>query len=121
MKRTVIWYSIATSLTAAIIYILAGAGIIYAGDVIETNEAPPFIFFVAGAFYILIGYLVNIEKRWLRITLAIINGLVILIFFQMWATRPDVLTSAAGLGTKIPQFLLEIGLIYLLIKTERRS
>lgn len=31
----------------------------------------------------------------------------------MWFSRPDILTSTAGLGTKITQFLLEIGLVYL--------
>jgi hypothetical protein len=117
MKKAAIWYSIAASLVAAVVYILAGSGVLYAGDIAETGEAPPFIFFVAGAYYVLAAYLLTFEKRWLRITLAVLNALVILIFFQMWSARPDVLTSAAGLGTKIPQFLLETGLIYLIVKT----
>jgi hypothetical protein len=67
---------------------------------------------------------VRIDKKWLRLSLGIINALIILIFFQMWSGRPDILTSVAGLGTKISQFLLEIGLIYLIIKvwkTDRQN
>ena len=120
MKKAAIWYSIAASLVAVVVYILAGAGVLYAGDITETGEAPPFIFFVAGAYYVLTAYLLILEKRWLRITLAVLNALVILIFFQIWYARPDVLTSAAGLGTKIPQFLLEIGLIYLVLRTGKQ-
>ena len=120
MKKIATWYSTATSLVTAILYILAGTGIIYAGDIRETGEAPQFIFFLAGSFYIFVGYLVRQERRWLRITLTIINGLIIVIFFQMWAGRPDVLTSTAGLGTKIAQFLLEMGLVYLILNTRRR-
>jgi hypothetical protein len=67
---------------------------------------------------------VRIDKKWLRLSLSIVNALIILIFFQMWSGRPDILASAAGLGTKISQFLLEIGLIYLIIKvwkTDRQN
>ena len=120
MKPVFKWYSTSMALAAALIYILAGAGILYYGDLVGTGEAPPFIFFVAGAFYILVGWLVRPERRRLRITLAVVNLLVIIIFFQMWFGRPDVLTSAAGLGTKIAQALLEIGLFYLIFTTERR-
>ena len=117
MKRIVIWICSLAALAAAIVYILGGAGVLYAGDITDTDEAPPFIFFMAGAFYVIVGYILRLEKRWLRITLAVINALVMLIFFQMWAGRSDVLTSAAGIGTKIPQFLLEIGIICLAVKT----
>ena len=121
MTKTVKWYSTFMSAAAAVIYILAGADILDAGDIRESGEAPPVIFYIAGAFYLFAGYLVHIEKKWLRLGLGIINALIISVFFQMWAGRPDVVTSAAGLGTKIAQFLLEIGLIYLIIKTWNRS
>ena len=117
MKRIIIWYSMLLSMVTAIVYILAGAGVLSTGLVPEEDEAPPFILYIAGAFYVLFAYLIRINIRWLRITLTVINALIILIFYQMWWGNTDVMTSAAGLGTKIAQFLLEIGLIYLIIKT----
>ena len=105
------------SMITAIMYILTGAGVLSTGLIPEEGEAPPFIMYVAGGFYVLFAYLIRINKRWLRITLTVANTLIILIFFQMWWGNTDVLTSAGGLGTKIAQFLLEIGMIYLIIKT----
>jgi len=119
MNNFVKWYCTVASLVASIVYILAGADLIYYGELGAHGESPPFIFFAAGAFYILVGYLVRLDRRWLRITLMIINALIMLIFFQMWAGRPDILTSAAGLGTKIAQFLLETGIVFLVVKTNR--
>lgn len=121
MKSIIKWYATAMSLIAAVAYILAWSGVFYAGDITATGESPPAIFFVAGVFYILVGSLIHVERRWLYITLGIVNALVILIFFQMWADRPDVLTSTAGLCTKIAQFLLEVGIMYLVINTKRRT
>ncbi len=120
MKRFVTWYSTAFSVITAAVYFLAGAGILSAGLSVEPDEAPPFIFFVAGAYYLIIGYLVRIERKWLRLTLAVLNTFVILIFFQMWSGNPEVLTSPAGLGTKIPQFFLEAGLIYLTVQAWKK-
>jgi hypothetical protein len=116
MKKIAVWYSTLLSLISAVIYILAGAGIISIG-LVEEGEAPPFIMYVAGVFYVIFGVLVRINKRWVRLSLAVINGLIILIFYQMWWGNTDVLMSPGGLGTKIAQFLLETGLIYLIIKT----
>ena len=117
MRRIVIWYSALLSAVTAIAYLLTGTGILSTGLVQEEGKRPPFIFYVAGGFYLVFCCLIRIKKRWLRIVLAITNALVILIFFQMWWGNTDVLMSAGGLGTKIPQFLLEIGLVYLIIKT----
>ena len=121
MQKIVVWYSTLFSLITAVIYILAGAGVLSTGLVPEEGEAPPFIMYVAGGFYVIFGCLVRINKRWIPIALAVTNGLIILIFFQMWWGNTDVLMSAAGLGTKIVQFLLEIGLIYLIIETWSRD
>lgn len=105
------------SVITAAVYILAGAGVLSTGLVPEEGEGPPFILYVAGGFYLIFACLIRINKQWLRLALTITNGLIILIFYQMWWGNPDVFTSAAGLGTKITQFLLEIGLIFLIIKT----
>src|SRR4030043_1331242 len=117
MQKVVTWYSILLSAVTAVVYILAGAGVLATGLVPEEGEAPPSIMYVAGGFYVILGCLVRINKRWIPIALAVTNGLIILIFFQMWWGNTDVLMSAAGLGTKIVQFLLEIGLVYLIIET----
>jgi len=45
MKKFATWYSIATSLVAVIVYIFAGVGVFYTGDIRETDKAPPFILF----------------------------------------------------------------------------
>ena len=63
------------------------------------------------------SYIVHLKNKWVRLSIGIINALIILVFIQMWYDAPEVLTSPAGLGTKIAQLLLEIGLIYLIIKT----
>lgn len=117
MLKITAWYSTIMSLGTAIVYFLAGLDVLSDGLVPEADESPPFIFFVAGVFYLLVGYLVHLKKRRLRLTLGILNALIILVYFQMWAGTSAVLISPAGLGTKIFQILLEIGLIYLIIKT----
>jgi hypothetical protein len=117
IHKVTVWYSTVCSGITAIIYFLAGAGVLSAGLSENPDESPPFIFYVAGAFYAIVGYLVHIKKKWIRMSLGIINALVICIFFQMWYADPEVLTSPAGLGTKIAQLLLETGLVFLIVRT----
>jgi hypothetical protein len=59
-----------------------------------------------------------LKKRWIYTAFSVINVFVIAVFVFMWAGRTDVLFSLPGLMTKIPQILLEIGLIYLLLKSK---
>ena len=97
---------------AAVFYILLAAGIItvpLAGD--GSHRA---IIYVAGGCYILGGLLILAKKRWLWIVGLVINTLVIAIFFMMYRNNPAVMLSLPGLGTKIPQIILDVGLIYLI-------
>ncbi len=47
------------------------------------------------------------------------NTLVMAIFFIMYRNNPAVIFSLPGLGTKIPQIILEVGLVYLIATYHR--
>jgi hypothetical protein len=104
------------ALTAAAGYFLMGAGIIHAAD-LTLDDAPPGFTWIAGAFYVLVIILVYTGQHRSLAALSIINAIPIMVFIVMWAGRPDVLFSLPGLMTKIPQILLETGLIYLAVKS----
>lgn len=105
---------------AALFYFLTGAGILQPGE-LDVEGAPPAIAYVAGASYVIGGLLILVRKRWLWIIGAVINALVIAMFFSAYASRPDVFLSIPGLGTKIPEILLEIALIYLIVICRQRK
>jgi hypothetical protein len=109
------WALIILSVIAALGYLLMGAGIIHAAD-LTLEDAPPGFTWIAGGFYLIAGILLLQKKRQTYITFAIANLLVIIVFIVMWRGRTDVLFSVPGLMTKIPQILIEAGLIYWLIK-----
>jgi len=105
---------------AASFYFLTGAGILQPGE-LDVEGAPPAIAYIAGAGYVVGSILILVRKRWLWIIGAVINALVIAMFFSAYASRPDVLLSIPGLGTKIPEILLEISLIYLIVIYRQRK
>ena len=99
---------------AAAFYLLLGAGIITAGAMKGTDMTRAFIFVAAGC-YILGGLLVLARKRWLWIVGLVMNTVVMGTFFIMYGGKnPAVIFSLPGLGTKIPQIILEAGLVYLI-------
>ena len=102
-------------LVAALGYGLMGIGVISPGDTGNGN-APPAFEWIMLVGYIVGGLLIFLRKRWLWITGACINAAVILGFIIMYAGKPSVMFSAPGLITKIPQILLEVGLIYLIFR-----
>ena len=55
------------------------------------------------------------RRRWLWISGAVINALVMLFFFRLYQDRPTVMFSRGGIVTKAPQLLLEATLIYLIV------
>jgi hypothetical protein len=69
---------------------------------------------VAAGCYLLGGLLVLARRRWLWITGAIINALVIVFFVLAYLHRPAVMFSPGGVATKAAQLLLEVGLIALI-------
>jgi hypothetical protein len=78
-------------------------------------EGPDIIVYVAAGCYLLGGLLILLRRRWLWITGAVINALVILFFVMAYANRPAVMFSPGGLTTKAAQLLLEVSLLYLII------
>ena len=111
------WVLLVLALVAASGYLLMGIGVIHAAD-LTLDDAPPGFTWIAGVFYVIAGLLMFLKKRWIYTAFSVINVFVIAVFVFMWAGRTDVLFSLPGLMTKIPQILLEIGLIYLLLKSK---
>ena len=105
---------------AAVFYLLLGAGIITAGSLTGTPVTRAFIYVAAGC-YILGGLLILAKKRWLWIVGLLMNTLVIAIFFIMYRNNSAVMLSLPGLGTKIPQIILEVGLVYLVATNQRNK
>jgi uncharacterized membrane protein len=123
MKKKVVWVCLVLALAAALGYFLMGAGVIRAGDpnlsdAASGSDAPWGFDWIAGGFYVVAGLALLLKKRWISIALAVINLIPIVVFYLMWAGRPDIMWSAPGLITKIAQILLEIGLVYLLVKSK---
>jgi hypothetical protein len=98
---------------AAVFYILLASRIITAST-LESKDVYRVIMYVAAGCYILGGLLILAKKRWLWITGLAMNTLVMGFFFTRYIDNPAVIVSLPGLGTKIPQIMLEVGLIYLI-------
>ncbi len=111
---------LAMALISALIYVLLGIGVMHAGDLTSGDGIPAF-FYIIPAGYVIGGLLILLKKRWLWITGAVINAFTIVMFYTAYAARPDILLSAPGLITKIAQVLLEIGLIYLIVKSKPKE
>lgn len=109
--------TISLAFLAAFIYILLAAGVMKI-ETLTPEEAPAGIIWAAAAGYLLGGVLILRNKRWLWITGAVINAMVMMMFFSAYAERPEVLFSAGGLITKTAQLILEAGLIYLILKNQ---
>lgn len=124
MTKTISWVCLVLALVAALGYFLMGAGIIQAGDPVlndasSSDTTAPWGFdWIAGGFYVIAGLALLLKKRWVPVTLAVINIIPIAGFYFMWADRPDVLWSAPGLITKVAQILLELGLVFYLIRSK---
>jgi hypothetical protein len=113
------WVLVILALVAALGYLLMGVGVITVPEnPLDDIDAPPGFDWIMFGGYLVGGLLILLKKRWLLITGAVLNAIPIIGFYAIWAGRSDVLFSAPGLMTKIPQILLEIGLIYWLVKSE---
>ena len=105
---------------AAVFYILLASRVITAST-LESKDWQHVLVYVAGGCYILGGLLILAKKRWLWIIGLVMNTLVIAFFFVMYRNNPAVMLSLPGLGTKIPQIILEVGLIYLIATYQRKK
>jgi hypothetical protein len=108
------------ALITAVFYLLMGAGIITVPSLgiklpsLISKDGTQAIAYVAGGCYILGGLLILAKKRWLWIIGLVMNTLVIAFFFMLYRNNPAVMLSLPGLGTKIPQIILDVGLVYLI-------
>lgn len=107
------------ALVAAAFYILMGLNVISV-PTLSTADAPAGIAYAAGACYTLGGLLILLKKRGLWIFGLVMNTLVIALFFMMYNQKPEIMLSLAGLGTKIPQLLLETGLVVLIFAGNKK-
>jgi hypothetical protein len=118
MIKTVRVLCLILALVTAVAYFLLEANVMHAGvHQPGETEGPPGFGWIMGVLYIVAGLVIFLQKRRLTIAVAIANVIPIIGFYAMWAGRSDIMSSAPGLITKIPQILMEAGLIYLLIKT----
>jgi hypothetical protein len=119
-RGRVTWMSVGLAVLAAVAYVLIGRRVLGVGD-LDTKDAPATITYVAAGCYLAGGLLILLHRRGLWIAGAVINALVMLMFFSAYAGRPAVLFSPGGLITKAAELLLEAGLLYLIITTRRRA
>lgn len=116
----VMWLAVGLAFLAAVSYVLMQMNVLGVGD-LATADKPAGIIYVAAGGYVLGGLLILLRRRWLWIVGAVINGLVIMAFINFYQERPSVLFSPGGVVSKSVQFLLELGLIYLIIASSFRN
>ena len=107
------------ALGAAVSYLMIGLNVLTVGD-LQPSEAPAAITYVCAGGYLLGGLLILLRRRSLWIVGAVVNALVMLIFFAAYAGRPSVMFSPGGLATKAAELLLEVSLIYLIFTYSTR-
>lgn len=117
-RSAVMWSDVALALAAAAAYLLISSSILGVGD-LQTAEAPAAVTYVCAASYGVGGLLILLRWRWLWVAGAVVNAIVMLVFFSAYANRPAVMFSPGGLVTKAAQLLLEVGLLYLILTRGR--
>lgn len=100
---------------AAVGYLLLAAGVLGTGGY-QPEPGGEGIVVVAAVGYAVGGALVLLRRRWLWIVGAVLNALVMLMFFSAYAGDPSVLRSGGGLMTKTAQILLEVSLFVLILR-----
>ncbi|NTU78373.1 MAG: hypothetical protein HGA45_03055 [Chloroflexales bacterium] len=116
----VMWLAVGLALVAALSYVLMALHILGVGD-LATAETPATIVFVAAGCYLVGGLLILLRWRWLWVVGAVINALVLFVFFRFYLDRPAVLFSPGGLTSKAAQILLELSLLFLIVTEWRRA
>jgi len=106
------WLAVGLALFTALTYILIAFNVLAVGDPQVARDGGAIIYAAAGC-YLVGGLLILLRNRWLLLFGAFINFMVILFFFGMYQTRPEVMFSPGGLASKIAQLLLEVALVYL--------
>jgi hypothetical protein len=111
-----LWLAVGLAMLTAFMYALIAFGVLGIGQEGARSDAMlAWVLAIGG--YVAGGLLILVRSRKLWITGAVINGLVLLAFVRNWSGSPDIMFSAGGLATKIPQLLLEVVLVYLILAT----
>lgn len=100
---------------AAAVYLLLAAGVLGTGGY-QAEPGSEGIVVAAAVGYAVGGALVLLRRRWLWIVGAVVNALVMLMFFSAYASDPSVLLSGGGLATKLAQIPLEATLLVLILQ-----
>ena len=120
LPKQTIWLAVGLALAAALTYVLMALNVLGVGD-LAAAEKPAGIVYAAAGGYVLGGLLILLRRRWLWVIGALINGIVLLVFFNFYAERPSVLLSPGGLVSKVAQILLELALFVLIFSQSRRA
>lgn len=105
--------AVALALLTALTYILIAQSVLGVGNPKVAKDGGAIIYVAAGC-YLLGGLLILLRNRWLLFFGAFINTMVILFFFSMYQSRPEVMLSPGGLVSKGAQILLEVALVYVI-------
>ena len=120
VRKRMIWLAVGLALSAALAYVLMALNILGVGDLADA-EKPAGIVYAAAGGYVLGGLLILLRRRWLWVIGALINGMVLLAFFNFYAERPSVLLSPGGLPSKAAQIWLELTLLVLIFSQSLRT
>jgi hypothetical protein len=105
--------AVALALVTALTYLLIAQNVLGVGEPQVARDGGAIIYVAAGC-YLVGGLLILLRNRWFLLFGVFINFMVILFFFSMYQTRPEVILSPGGLVSKIAQILLEVALVYVL-------
>lgn len=119
-NKNLTFIAVALALFTALTYILIATNVLGVGNPQVARDGGAIIYVAAGC-YLMGGLLILLRNRWLLLFGAFINFMVILFFFSMYQTRPEVMLSPGGLISKIAQILLEITLLLVLVSNWKRS
>lgn len=113
----------ARALRLAVLFALAAAGgyLLLVAGVLGTGGYQPEpggegIVLAAAAAYALGALLLPLRRRWLWIVGAVMNALVMLMFFTAYASDASILLSSGGVVTKGAQLSLEVALLALILR-----
>lgn len=114
------YLALGLALFTALTYILIASNVLGVGDPQVARDGGSIIY-VAASCYLLGGLLILLCNRWLLLFGGLINFMVILFFFSMYQTHPEVMFSPGGFLSKLAQILLEILLLLMLITNWKHS
>jgi hypothetical protein len=108
------------ALFTALTYLLIASNVLGVGDPQVARDGGLIIYVAAGC-YLIGGLLILLRNRWLLIFGMFINFMVILFFFSMYQSRPEVMFSPGGIVSKLAEILLEISLLFVLVTNWKKS